>query len=451
MAYVRNLRYPTAALSWSVSQTSTFYFAGSDFENSYPPSSSQDAVSYASSFYGTNLPLGTSLTLGPGSGGLYYYLSLSTTLVTVNQVIYSNNSVKQVVYNGTTVYDNTPETTITIHTAVTEHRSGQDGSNGDVYIAGGWNGSATQSGVTRINSSLVKQTNPTALSSAVTYPSVGGNGNSIYIAGGITSGSTATTTINRYLTGSKQTNLTLAAAAAEFASASHSSVVYFGGGRNGSSNVSNVGYITTAAPTTRSAASSGLSTARYSLCGGVATNIIYFAGGRNLAGTYYEILDIYNTSGGRTGGISGTTSGLSQTKDNFAAARCGGGVLFGGGYNPGVNAAVTTVDLFNSSGTKTGAMTGLSSARALLAGGNTSSYAFFVGGAGGGFVNSTIDTYNTSGVKQTPALNSLSTGIDNINGYDNRRNDTWAIFSGGWDGGQRLNQVRALRNEMIFS
>ncbi len=457
MAYIRNFRQTVPILDWVLFDEGISAFAYTfdvDVASTAGPGDDQGALGDLSSSDPANLFFEGAVARVVGASTYFWFEAQfigSTSNVTLQRVIYSGTTLSNVVYNGTTVYQNTPETTTTIHAAVSEFKGGQNVANGDIYFAGGWNGSATQSGITRISSSFIKQTDPTALTSAVTWPALAGNNNSIYVGGGITSGTTATSVVNRYSsTGAKQTNLALATAAAELGSATHSTLAMFAGGRDGSTNRSDVGFILASNPGVRSAAGTGgLAVARYSVVGGTATNVIIFAGGRNVAGTFYPNLERYNTSGTRTSTESTTTSGLSVSRDRHESAKCGSGVLFAGGYTG--TAFTTSVDLFNSSGTKVAGASALSVARSELAGGNTSTYSFFIGGNASGTVASVIDTYNTSASRLTPTITNLAVGTTAMAGYNNARNDTWALFAGGdIGGGNRINTIKSLRNEMIL-
>jgi len=185
--------------------------------------------------------------------------------------------------------------------------------------------------------------------------------------------------------------VTLSEARSLLAAASSGELVFFGGGFNatGPSDRVDVYNVTSGNWTTAT-----LSLPRGNLAATSSGNLVLFGGGANgtlytTSTTFYNQVDIYNTSDGSWG-----TATLSQARAYFAATSVANLVLFGGGHCQGSTCFSNVVDIYNES-TNNWANATLSVAREGLAATSTKNLAFFGGGYNDTFSN-VVDVYNVS-------------------------------------------------------
>ena len=117
-----------------------------------------------------------------------------------------------------------------------------------------------------------------------------------------------------------------------------------------------------------------------------------------------------------------TPTGLSTARAYLAGASVGNYALFAGGYNSGYK---SEVDAYDSSLTRS-TPTGLSTARAYLAGASVGNYALFAGGNNSSNDSSVVDAYDSSLTRSTPT--GLSTRRNNLAGASV---GNYALFAGG--------------------
>ena len=180
---------------------------------------------------------------------------------------------------------------------------------------------------------------------------------------------------------------------------------------------------------TRSTATA-LSTARRELAAGSVGDYALFGGGDTGSGSYYAVVDAYNTSLTRS-----TPTALSTARYGLAAGSVGDYALFGGGYAGSVSAVV---DAYNTSLTRS-TPTALSVARDSLAAGSVGNYALFGGGITGS-ASAVVDayrpessfatfkmpigtTYNFGNGEQTATTQNVGARVP-VNGYIKYKNGT---------------------------
>ena len=182
-----------------------------------------------------------------------------------------------------------------------------------------------------------------------------------------------------------------------------------------------------------------LATARQGLLATTVNDYAVFAGG-GVSGGITTAVDAYNYNLTRS-----TPTALSDKKSAAAATYVGSTgpssgtyALFAGGYTGG--GMTSSVNAYNKSLTRSVTSSGLSSARARIAGANTNSnYALFAGGntslttAG---LSAVVDAYNESLTRTVPSA--LSKAREYIAGANN---GLYAIFAGGSVGGTAQTNV----------